>query len=88
MFDKLILGKEYVMEKKLLCPKDVEEIYSISIRTLANWRSLGKGPGYVKLGGKVLYPVYELQKWIRKCKVYTIDSIDDKDLVRNGPKRK
>ena len=50
------------MEKKLLCPKDVEEIYSIGIRTLANWRSLGEGPGYVKLGGKVLYPVYELQK--------------------------
>lgn len=68
------------MQKKLLRPKDVEEIYSISVRTLANWRSLGKGPGYVKAGGKVLYPIYELQKWFQKCKVKTIDSMDLDDV--------
>ncbi len=26
-------------------------------KTLANWRSLGLGPAYVKLQGRVVYPV-------------------------------
>jgi len=77
-----------MMEKKLLRPKDVEEIYSINAKTLANWRSLGKGPGYFKAGGKILYSPYELQKWLQKCKVKTIDSIDRYDFVKVTPRRK
>jgi hypothetical protein len=30
---------------------------TISLGTLANWRSLGKGPPFLKLGGRVRYPV-------------------------------
>ena len=25
-------------------------------KTLANWRSLGKGPPYIRIGARVLYP--------------------------------
>ncbi len=31
--------------------------------SLTNWRTKGKGPHYLKLGGKVLYPVTEVLKW-------------------------
>lgn len=36
---------------------------AISKRTMANWRSIGCGPRYVKLGGRVLYPVVEVERW-------------------------
>lgn len=29
--------------------------------TLANWRVQGKGPRYMKIGKKVLYPVVEVE---------------------------
>jgi hypothetical protein len=32
--------------------------------TLANWRSAGKGPPYVKLGGRVYYRRGDLEHWI------------------------
>lgn len=36
---------------------------SITIRTLANWRSTGEGPRYTKIGGRVLYPVDAVKTW-------------------------
>lgn len=52
----------------LLTPQEVSERYrnKIKIKTLANWRSNGEGPKYVKIGGAVLYPVAELEAWERK----------------------
>lgn len=32
-------------------------------KTLANWRTTGTGPAYVRLGGKILYPAHEIEKW-------------------------
>jgi hypothetical protein len=31
--------------------------------TLANWRSQGKGPPFVKRGAKALYPLDRLEAW-------------------------
>jgi hypothetical protein len=43
---------------------------TVSKKTLANWRhpdpEKRKGPEYIKLGGKVLYPVIEILKWESK----------------------
>lgn len=33
--------------------EEVEQAYGIAAKTLANWRSQGRGPAYHKLGGKV-----------------------------------
>lgn len=48
-----------------LTPQQVADRYSSAItpRTLANWRSTGQGPDYVKIGGKVMYPVDALLTW-------------------------
>lgn len=35
----------------------------ISTRTLANWRCLGTGPRFTKIGGRVLYPLAEVLVW-------------------------
>lgn len=35
----------------------------ISVRTLANWRCLGIGPKFVKIGGRCLYPINEVLSW-------------------------
>ena len=37
-------------------------------KTLENWRSLGKGPAFHKVGGKVLYEESELDAWLQTCR--------------------
>lgn len=48
-----------------LTPSELVARYkqTITIRTLANWRSTGEGPCYTKIGGRVLYPVDAVKKW-------------------------
>jgi hypothetical protein len=54
--------------KEFLTPSEVASRYSqtISVRTLANWRSSGNSPPYVKVGGRVLYPVGGLLEWEKR----------------------
>lgn len=53
------------METQYLTPSELVARYkqTITIRTLANWRSTGEGPRYTKIGGRVLYPVESVIKW-------------------------
>ena len=37
---------------------------SMSHRTLENWRGLGKGPRYRKVGGKILYDMRDVEDFI------------------------
>jgi predicted DNA-binding transcriptional regulator AlpA len=56
------------MSRKLfLTPKELTErwVGSVSVRTLANWRSYGDGPRFVKLGGRVAYKVTDVEEWER-----------------------
>ncbi|WP_328600465.1 helix-turn-helix transcriptional regulator [Mesorhizobium xinjiangense] len=48
----------------LLTPADAADAMNISIPTLARWRSEGAGPAYVKLGGRVLYKVGDIEDFI------------------------
>ena len=47
-----------------LRPAQVGEIMGWSLNTLANYRSRGEGPPYVKVRNRVLYPVVDLDRWI------------------------
>ncbi len=38
------------MSDDLLTPSELAVMLGMSVRTLANWRSTGKGPPYVKIG--------------------------------------
>lgn len=54
----------------LLTPDEVVEHldHQISVKTLANWRSVGegRGPAFKKLGGRALYPFVQLQAWMQE----------------------
>lgn len=36
---------------------------TIKVGTLRNWRNQGKGPSFVKLGSKAVYPLAEVEKY-------------------------
>lgn len=36
-----------------------------SIGTLKNWRIYGGGPSFIKRGGRIFYPLAEVEKWER-----------------------
>ena len=54
--------------KRYLTPREVSERYgrSISVGTLANWRTMGVSPPYIKLGGKIVYEEEALIEWERR----------------------
>ena len=54
--------------KHYLTPKEVSERYGgqLSVGTLANWRSAGISPPYIKLGGKIVYEEQALIEWEEK----------------------
>ena len=51
-----------------LRPEDLVERWrkSITLSTLASWRCRGLGPRYVKVGGRVLYPLVEVEAYEKK----------------------
>lgn len=51
-----------------LTPDEVVLRYrgEVSLGTLRNWRSSGRGPGFAKVGRSVLYPLTSLEAWERE----------------------
>lgn len=56
-------------EKTYLTPEEVSNRYRgrVAVRTLANWRCLGIGPKFSKIGGRILYPLTEIEAWESRC---------------------
>jgi len=48
---------EHLNEEKLA------QRWAISPRTLQRWRQEGKGPAYLKLGGRVVYRIFDVEAW-------------------------
>ena len=50
-------------QKLYLTPGDLVSRWggAIGRGTLANWRAQGRGPDFVKLGGRVLYPLERVE---------------------------
>lgn len=46
-----------------LTTTDLAIRWQMSSGTLSNWRVAGKGPKYIKVGKKVLYPVDEVERF-------------------------
>ena len=44
--------------------------------TLANWRTYGRGPAYVRLGRLVRYQVADLEEWIERRRVRTGEPVE------------
>lgn len=52
---------------ELLKPTEVAEEWKIPEKTLAQWRYLGRGPEYLKLGGHIRYRRSALRAWETEC---------------------
>ena len=48
----------------LLTPAELSSLLSLSVSTLAQWRCTGRGPAWLKIGGKVRYHSEEVDRWI------------------------
>lgn len=48
-----------------LTPEQVSQRLAgrISVRTLANWRCLGTGPRFTRIGGRILYSMRAVEDW-------------------------
>lgn len=44
-------------ERAYLTSKEVADRWRLSDQTMANWRHTGKGPPFIRVGSRVLYPI-------------------------------
>lgn len=55
--------KEVISNKIMLTEEDLSEYWGIKQHTLRKWRINGKGPIYLKIGGRVMYPRKAIQEY-------------------------
>ena len=59
------------MSTKHLDQKQLAERWNLSAKTLERWRWLGEGPSFLKLGGRVVYRLEDIetyeQQQLRSC---------------------
>ena len=48
----------------ILSCEDLAVLVGVTVKTLADWRTEGKGPTYTKLGGGVFYRTEDIRQWI------------------------
>lgn len=48
-----------------LTPAAVADALGLTVKTLANWRSNGEGPSFVKIGSRVRYEAEAFEAWKR-----------------------
>ena len=46
-----------------LTETELADRWRVSVRTLQNWRWMGRGPRYLKIGARVLYPLEEVEAY-------------------------
>lgn len=65
------------MEKRMISPKQAAETFGLNEGTLANWRSQKRGPKYYKVGRLVKYRLEDVEAWVNKHPVLTVDSLGE-----------
>lgn len=53
----------------LLTAPEAAEFLRIRPATLAKYRSVGGGPSFSKIGGRIVYPRENLEQWVAECRV-------------------
>ncbi len=66
-----------ISERRFVTEKEAAAIGSFPLQTLRNWRHLGKGPVYTKVGRSVRYPLDDLYKYFDARRI-------DPENVENG----
>lgn len=59
---------------ELSTPEKLSDLFSgLSVKTLANLRSAGRGPRYFRRGRRIFYRIDDVRLWITESEVLTID---------------
>lgn len=53
---------------QLIRPIDAARMLNVSVRTLANWRSEGRGPAYVRIDNRTKYDLADVEAYIEDRK--------------------
>jgi predicted site-specific integrase-resolvase len=61
------------MKPTCLNQKELAERWTISHRTLERWRWAGEGPAYMKIGGRVVYRIADIEAFERDVMNATSD---------------
>lgn len=59
------LNKE-ALKDRLFTPKQLADYLCSSVSALSQYRALGIGPTYFKIGKMVRYPLSEVNKWLEQ----------------------
>src|ERR1700693_1230737 len=59
------VGEVLSLRESLLSPEELAQNLGLSPATLADWRTQGKGPAYLKAGRRVWYPKDRVETWIK-----------------------
>ncbi len=51
------------MELSHMTPSHIARRWGIAPKTLQNWRCVGKGPPYIKIGGRILYRREDIEQY-------------------------
>lgn len=51
------------MNEPLIAPKVLANRWALKTTTLKYWRWSGKGPAFVKIGGRVMYRICDIEKY-------------------------
>jgi hypothetical protein len=54
-------------EEHLITECEAAELLVIAVKTLRNWRFLGRGPPHLKVGRLVRYRLSDLKAWLKTC---------------------
>lgn len=54
----------HTIPSPLMSAQDAAAYLQLQVRTLANWRVLGKGPRFVRSGSRVFYRQSALDDWL------------------------
>src|SRR5437879_5411849 len=58
-------GHTTSLRESLLSPEELAQNLGLSPATLADWRTQGKGPAYLKTGRRIWYPKDHVEKWMK-----------------------
>ena len=50
----------------LVNESDASAYLEVAAQTLRNWRSIGRGPRFVKQGRRVMYRLADLDRWVEQ----------------------
>ena len=64
---------EILRHKEYLSAKEVQALYGLNHKTLADWRSQGRGPSFAQDGYVILYRRQDVEAYLKSAKRRTID---------------